>query len=297
MANNFNGSVPAVREVISLVSCEDDEKKRRAVRAFPAAPEVISLLSSGDESDDEIVGPVASSPSVASSPPPPPPRVPSLPLTATHFHAMVPAIAELDSDNYWIDPTDPFEIEFDSSGSTVAMVLFFVQGQPRPLQTARFRAKGRASITSWNPSGTFQKSFLKAARAALSFPSTVPVVFPNQPLFARVVFWVRRPSSHFVACDRASGRLRPKFQDQMANLPHQSLDVDNLAKFVLDALNKYLYHDDSQIVQLQATKAHDQIGSCNGRIEVQVWQLQPKHLPLLVESPYHLYRASLDEET
>jgi hypothetical protein len=289
MANNFNGSVPAVREVISLVSCEDDEKKRRAVRAFPAAPEVISLLSSDDESDDEIVG------KVASCPPPPPPHVAALPLTATPFHATgeVAVIAKLDS--FWTDPTDRVEIEVESSGSTTAMVLFTVHGKPSPLQRTRFRGKGRATITGYNPSAPLQAPFLKAAKAALSFRFTVPV-FPNQPLFARVVFWVRRPKIHFVACDRASGRLKPKFQDQMAHLPHKRLDVDNLAKFVLDALNGYLYRDDSQIVQLQATKAHDHIGSCDGRIEVQVWRLQPKHLRLIVQSPYISF-ASLDKES
>jgi hypothetical protein len=47
-----------------------------------------------------------------------------------------------------------------------------------------------------------------------------------------------------------------------------------------------MYADDSQIVAVQSTKAHDNIGSCNGRVEVQV------------RSPDNLCRyRSLDEES
>jgi Holliday junction resolvase RusA-like endonuclease len=76
----------------------------------------------------------------------------------------------------------------------------------------------------------------------------------------------------------------------MANLPHNSLDADNLAKFVLDALNGLLYADDSQVVSLESTKALDNIGNCNGRVEVQVWRVLPEHLHLIVQSRYHLFR-------
>jgi hypothetical protein len=42
-----------------------------------------------------------------------------------------------------------------------------------------------------------------------------------------------------IAGIRVPGRLKPLFQDKMANLPR--LDADNLANFVLDALNGLLY--------------------------------------------------------
>jgi hypothetical protein len=44
-----------------------------------------------------------------------------------------------------------------------------------------------------------------------------------------------------IAGIRVPGRLKPLFQDKMANLPRKSLDADNLANFVLDALNGLLY--------------------------------------------------------
>jgi Holliday junction resolvase RusA-like endonuclease len=215
-----------------------------------------------------------------------PQHAPPLHATGADAGASTGDFGGPDSD-YWIDPTDTSEIQLDPSGSAVEMVLFTVQGQPRPLKTARFRMFRRKTFT-FNPSATYQASFLKAAKDALSFRA-VPV-FPNQPIFARVVFWVRRPNIHFIASTRGPGRLKPRFLDQMDYLPHRSLDADNLAKFVLDALNGLLYADDSQVVSLQSTKAHDNIGSCNGRVEVQVWRVLPKHLHLIVQSPYHLFR-------
>jgi hypothetical protein len=47
-----NSAVPAFPEVISLISSEDEGKKKRALPAVPKV--VVSLLSSDDESDDKI---------------------------------------------------------------------------------------------------------------------------------------------------------------------------------------------------------------------------------------------------
>jgi hypothetical protein len=147
-----------------------------------------------------------------------PQHAPPLHATGADAGASTGDFGGPDSD-YWIDPTDTSEIQLDPSGSAVEMVLFTVQGQPRPLKTARFRMFRRKTFT-FNPSATYQASFLKAAKEALSFRA-VPV-FPNQPIFARVVFWVRRPSIHFIASTRGPGRLKPRFLDQMDYLPHRS---------------------------------------------------------------------------
>jgi hypothetical protein len=283
-----NSSVPAVPEVISLISGNDNDDEGKKKSAVPAVPEVISLLSSDDESDDEnphsMVAHVATYPT-----PPPPPHVTGLVQWDPLARVTSAVAATRDHGSYWIDPTDPPQIELDPSTSAAKMVLFTVQGKPSPLRTARHRTYKWTN--TYNPSSKLQATFLKAAKDALSSLSfhTVPV-FPNQSILARVLFWVRRPDSHFIAHNRAPGRLKPQYQDQMANLPHRSLDADNLAKFVLDALNGLLYADDSQVVSLDSAKAHDNIGSCNGRVEVQVWRVLPKHLHLIVQSRYHLFR-------
>jgi hypothetical protein len=290
MSGCNNSSVPAVPEVISLISSDDDEEAKKKSAVPPVPAEVISLLSSDDESSDKHEHPQSMVGQVATYLTPPPhvaglvQRDPPLHATGT----VAGAIGNLD--NYRIDPTETAEIELDRSGSgTAVMVLFTVQGKPSPLMTARFRFRkyGRA-ITAWNPSADLQASFLKAAKDALSFHA-VPV-FPDQSIYVRVVFWIRRPAFHFIASNRGPGRLKPQFQDQMAFLPRKSLDADNLAKFVLDALKGLLYTDDSQVVNLVSVKLHDNIGSCNGRTEVQVWRVRPEDLALITQSPYHLFR-------
>jgi hypothetical protein len=283
-----NSADPAFPEVISLISSEDEGKKKRAL---PALPKVVVSLLSDDESDDEIPQSQFMVGQVASHLTPPPPHVAGLPQWPAPLHATGAAAGSIrgPDSHYWIDPNDTAEIELDPTGSATVMVLFTVQGRPSPLKTPRFRFRlGGWGTTTWNPSADLQASFLQAAKNALHF-HTEPV-FPNQKIFARVVFWIPRPAIHFIARNRGAGRLKARFQDQMASLPLKRLDADNLAKFVLDALNGLLYADDSQVVKLESIKLHDNIGSCNGRTEVQVWRVRPEDLALIVQSPYHLFR-------
>jgi hypothetical protein len=169
-------------EVISLISSDDDDdddaKKKSAV---PAVPEVISLLSSDDESNDE--NPHSMVARVATYPPRPPPRPPPPPhitgLVQWDPDPFVPAngavaaigpangaVAAIgDQGDFWIDPTDPAQIEYDATTSAPVMVVFTVQGKPSPLRTTRFTKKW---FNPYNPSATKQTSFLKAAKAALS---------------------------------------------------------------------------------------------------------------------------------
>jgi hypothetical protein len=284
-------SVPAVEEVISLLSSDDEDdyhqaEKKSAVPAVPAA-EVISLLSSDDKSNDKtpqsMVGQVATYPTTPTTP-----HVAGL----VQRDPPVNAAGAAAGDVYWIDPTRTPEIEYDQSGSgATVMVLFTVEGKPSPLKTARFKwitRFGRPQVSTYNPSAELQASFQKVVKDARYFP-VVPV-FPDQKVYARLVCWIRRPDNHFIASNRGPGRVQARFQDQMAFLPQNRLDVDNLAKFVLDAMKGLLYTDDSQVVTLKSVKLHDNIGSCNGRTELQVWRVRPEDLPLIVQSPYHLFR-------
>ena len=71
-----------------------------------------------------------------------------------------------------------------------------------------------------------------------------------------------RPNKDFVNNDRVLGRLKPTAALRL--FPPIKPDIDNLAKFVLDALNGVGYHDDSQIVKLEVHKMRDNEGSCDG---------------------------------
>ncbi len=48
------------------------------------------------------------------------------------------------------------------------------------------------------------------------------------------------------------------------------IDVDNLAKFVLDGLSGCAYTDDSQVVLLFASKVYDNDGHCLGATEIKL---------------------------
>eukprot|EP00543_Licmophora_paradoxa_P006569 CAMPEP_0202455834 /NCGR_PEP_ID=MMETSP1360-20130828/13268_1 /ASSEMBLY_ACC=CAM_ASM_000848 /TAXON_ID=515479 /ORGANISM="Licmophora paradoxa, Strain CCMP2313" /LENGTH=60 /DNA_ID=CAMNT_0049075513 /DNA_START=266 /DNA_END=448 /DNA_ORIENTATION=- len=52
--------------------------------------------------------------------------------------------------------------------------------------------------------------------------------------------------------------------------PTSRVDVDNLAKFVLDSLNGVLYHDDRQVVELIAIKRYDNDDMCRGKTIVKI---------------------------
>lgn len=69
------------------------------------------------------------------------------------------------------------------------------------------------------------------------------------PLKVNLAFYISKPPS--VSKKRIYPVTRP--------------DIDNYIKLVLDALNQYLFEDDSQIVELHATKAYGQ-----PRIEIEI---------------------------
>ena len=48
------------------------------------------------------------------------------------------------------------------------------------------------------------------------------------------------------------------------------VDVDNLAKFVLDLMNGTVYTDDHQVVILKVIKVYDNDGECNGKTSVKI---------------------------
>lgn len=137
-----------------------------------------------------------------------------------------------------------------------------------PVSLARHRcvrvAKngGRGAIRMYNPSAPAQRIFreeflLKVASIIKGTldgssqdagPTGPSQILPIEgPLEVEIHFGFQRPKSHFAT---APGMLRPSAPKEKTSKP----DVDNLAKFVLDALNGHAFHDDAQIVSLLVTK-------------------------------------------
>ncbi len=66
-----------------------------------------------------------------------------------------------------------------------------------------------------------------------------------------VVFRFQRPSCHYVSRNRTNGNIKPVF---LGSTPVG--DVDNYAKFTMDALNQVLYRDDAQVVNIEGQKMY-----------------------------------------
>lgn len=50
--------------------------------------------------------------------------------------------------------------------------------------------------------------------------------------------------------------------------PTKKPDIDNITKIVLDALNKFAYHDDTQVVELVVRKYYDEVPRVYMKVEV-----------------------------
>ena len=70
--------------------------------------------------------------------------------------------------------------------------------------------------------------------------------------------------------ERTENRLRPKALSLEETMAPVKPNIDNLAKFLLDALTGVLFEDDAQVVELQMFKLRDSVGLCNGRVAIDV---------------------------
>lgn len=143
---------------------------------------------------------------------------------------------------------------------------FEIPGKPTPLPRNRHHRGGQ-----WNPAKQNSNHFKLAVQKAL--PATKSgVLFQNaEPVSVTIWFYLQRPLSDFVNGRRAANNLKTCAQ-VMEYAPIKP-DIDNLGKFVLDALSGVVYHDDRQIAKLTMYKLRDNFMECSGRTKVVVTNL------------------------
>ena len=201
-----------------------------------------------------------------------------------------------------------------------SLVQFTVRGNPLPLRRHR---TSRGFV--YNPSAAAQKSFREtvesvvfarvngginqtSAAVTATTSSTKagesdedddddgeenrpysPLWKSNHTLAVSILFCMKRPKNHFVSGRPGPGRLRATAPSQSCS--RMRTDVDNLAKFVLDALNGVLYEDDRQIASLHVTKLYDNDADelCRGSTRVCLRLLREDDLPRLLSSSFDLY--------
>jgi Holliday junction resolvase RusA-like endonuclease len=108
----------------------------------------------------------------------------------------------------------------------------------------------------YNPSQPKLNQFRSLLEGLISSPSStivLPFLSTKIPLGARVVFRLRRPNVHFVNSRRERG-LRASAPKKFVV---EKADLDNLVKFVLNAMGGVAFADDQQISQLTCKKVWD----------------------------------------
>ena len=121
------------------------------------------------------------------------------------------------------------------------MLHFKVDFKPTPLKRPRLVRNNLV----YDPSKKDKKEFLKCA---LKYKPESPL---KGPLKMNVEFYFPRPKNHY-RTGKYSRELKASAPYIHTNMP----DVDNLSKFVLDALNAVFYDDDRQVVELNSHKEY-----------------------------------------
>ena len=120
--------------------------------------------------------------------------------------------------------------------ATPTKIYFEVAGKPEPKKRVAYGRSGHR----YNPSKVAEQQFASAvARLCVDRLGSVPKFPAGSLLKVNVKF------------------LFPRKQNQADAQIVQTADVDNLCKFILDALNGTLYDDDRQVVELSAKKGFD----------------------------------------
>ena len=114
--------------------------------------------------------------------------------------------------------------------------------EPTSLKRHRHTKTGR----TYDPSSKEKENFLKLLN--------IPLKKMGKPIKCILFFYSSRPRSHY-RTGKFSNELKPTSPEY--NMCKK--DIDNMAKFVLDALNNKLYIDDAQIIELHCKKLFSDI--------------------------------------
>jgi Holliday junction resolvase RusA-like endonuclease len=146
-----------------------------------------------------------------------------------------------------------FSIE-DAFRANPFRASFTIRGEPRSQQRNRPGRNGN----QYNPSRRDQIEFMNVVRNLFQAKGRpIPRAENGVPVFMEIV-----------CCFPSPRRAVPNITNRA--------DVDNLAKFVLDALNGPFYADDCQVVQLCVKKEFDDRNGGRGYTRVRVWREIPQ---------------------
>ena len=118
-------------------------------------------------------------------------------------------------------------------------IIFTIKGEPRGKGRPRFTKTGRV----YTPSETIQYEHL----VALSYRNSARGYKFTSPVRVTIKAFQKPPKkSKKVVEDMLNGRI----------LPTKKPDLDNIAKIILDGLNKIAWEDDTQVIEMMVVKRY-----------------------------------------
>ena len=114
--------------------------------------------------------------------------------------------------------------------------------EPVSLKRHRHRLKGG----TYDPSKKDKDDFIKTIE---NFPTEKM----TKPIKCVLHFYCKRPKTHY-----KSGKNSHILKDTSPKYNTNNKDLDNMVKFVLDALNDKLYTDDSLIFEITCSKSYSE---------------------------------------
>lgn len=120
-------------------------------------------------------------------------------------------------------------------------LIFKIPGNPLAKKRPRF-ARRRKFVTTYNDQETEEGKFICLMQSQLKGHNPIPA---GTPIKLTLIFYMPIPSSV------SQKKLK-------AGIHHtKKPDLDNLIKFVKDCANGVLWHDDSQVNEIQALKIYN----------------------------------------
>ena len=115
-----------------------------------------------------------------------------------------------------------------------------VHFEPVSLKRHRHKLTGG----TYDPSKKDKEDFFKLI-------TNLPENKMSKPIKCNLEFYCKRPKSHY-----KTGKNSHLLKDNAPQYNTNNKDLDNMVKFVLDALNDKLYVDDCQIVEISCKKLY-----------------------------------------
>jgi Holliday junction resolvase RusA-like endonuclease len=115
--------------------------------------------------------------------------------------------------------------------------------EPVSLKRHRHRLKGG----TYDPSKKDKDEFIKVV-------GNLPEEKMNNPIKCELHFFCKRPKNHY-----KTGKKSNELKESAPKYNTNNKDLDNMVKFILDALNDKLYIDDCLIVEIKCIKSYSDV--------------------------------------